>query len=42
MVNKLSIPLAHIIPVNHNDLPLPKIVHGKDPLGRRPNKESHP
>jgi hypothetical protein len=30
MVNGLHIPLIHATPVNHNDMPLPKIVHVKD------------
>jgi hypothetical protein len=30
MVHGLSIPLAHVSLINHNDIPLAKIVHDKD------------
>jgi hypothetical protein len=43
MVQILPIPLTHIAPINHNDMLLPKNVHGKDlPCGCQPKKESHP
>jgi hypothetical protein len=39
MVNRLPIPLTHTTPINHNDMPLSKIVHDKDlSYGRRPRK----
>jgi hypothetical protein len=28
MVHGLLIPVAHTTPINHNDAPLPEIVHG--------------
>ena len=43
MVHGLPIPLTHIAPINHNDMPFPKNVHGKDlPCGCLPKEESHP
>jgi hypothetical protein len=42
MVHGLSIPLAHVSLINHNDIPLAKIVHDKDFFqGRRPSEKSH-
>jgi hypothetical protein len=32
MIHRLFIPLAHTMPINYNDMPLPKIVHSKDLL----------
>jgi hypothetical protein len=41
MVYELPIPLAHTARIDHNDMPLLKVVHGKDlPYGRRPSKKS--
>jgi len=30
MVYRFPIPFAHTTPINHNDMPHPKIVHGKN------------
>jgi hypothetical protein len=30
MIHGFPIPFAHTTPINHNDAPLPEIVHGKD------------
>jgi hypothetical protein len=30
LIHKLSIPLTHTTPINHNEIQLPKIIHGKD------------
>jgi hypothetical protein len=37
----VHIPLTHTAPINHNDMPLRKVVHGKDlPEGCRLSKKS--
>jgi len=42
MVHRLLISLAHTAPIDHNYVPLPKVVHGKDlPYNHRPSKKSH-
>jgi hypothetical protein len=43
MVHRIPILFAHNTPINHNSVPLPKIVYGKDlPWGCRSHKEGHP
>jgi hypothetical protein len=40
MVHELSIPFAHAAPINHDDMPLPKIVYGKNlPYNNRPSEK---
>jgi hypothetical protein len=31
MVHELSIPFAHATPIDHNDVLLSEVIHGKDP-----------
>jgi hypothetical protein len=41
MIHRLTAPFTHITPIDHNDMPLYKVVHGKNlPEGGRPCKES--
>jgi hypothetical protein len=43
MVHSPTIPFTYAAPVNHNEVPLPEIVHGKDlSKSRWPSKEGHP
>jgi len=39
MVHKLPIALAHTTSINHNDMPLPKVVHGKISSQELPTKQ---